>query len=648
MMVALYIYSTIVTSIASGVLFTKRCIIRKSWYASFFIGISMSPYIQFVFTLIIALIFREGISRYVYIIPIPLAATVYLIRAVTLFDLKSYWLKRRMIKRKNINLVSAICIITGIVCLVFWVWYCYKCCITSSFIQYDNMEYFYKASYFANHRGLSDISYVKGIANGSALPDNHFPSYILYLGYAFMHSSADIIAFPLHKTALIASLFFMVPVTCFSIMGVFLCWIDRVDFAFLIPCLLWVNNWFIYYVYGAPRDLFRLCGLCIVLAYISNYLDVKGKITIYEGIALFIISFMGASAHILNSVYVAIIGASLFVYYMIAIWNENEKRYKFLNMVKMEVAIVFGIVVAFAGSLYNYAVSGRWNPAVRIDFSKYSFYDAYLQYRSSSTVMPIVKRWEKMLYLDTSYFGLVIVLTFIVIAILLFAKNKLFCFDRLFFLFLFVFLSGILQSGLVDTKIFYQWSYNFAKVPRYALSFYYFTLLFDWICISRYILNTEIRVKSNMVQVVKYGFSCFFLISTFCYLLFCIDKNIRYAYSMVGNKSEYYAPGDEIIMKRYGNLIDIVKEQGKDGRILVQQGNLGYITGENTLIYNSMAAQKLYENASAVRAINDLDIKVAVLKKDSVDADISVMPWYDYVTDWPCTVVDGYEVYVLK
>ena len=97
-MLIFYLYSTLIVGLALGILLLKGTAIKESKIAIFLIGFSLPPFVQFIWTIMIALIFRNGISRYMYILPLPIMATIFVCITMASF-----------LRRKNKNGASLIC-----------------------------------------------------------------------------------------------------------------------------------------------------------------------------------------------------------------------------------------------------------------------------------------------------------------------------------------------------------------------------------------------------------------------------------------------------------------------------------------------------------------------------------------------------------
>ena len=89
---------------------------------------------------------------------------------------------------------------------------------------------------------------------------------------------------------------------------------------------------------------------------------------------------------------------------------------------------------------------------------------------------------------------------------------------------------------------------------------------------------------------------------------------------------------------------------GYNKRILTNK-QIGYILGENTLVYTSPAAESLYhiENIEQCKeAFKDLNIGAVVLVKGSANHAVSVLPWYKYISAFPFVIINNMEVYFLE
>lgn len=382
-----------------------------------------------------------------------------------------------------------------LITIFFWIWYCGRLSISATYLDSDTMEYFYKASYFANYRKLSSLSYINGLLDGSAVADHHFPSYTAFLAYAFMHTTESIIGFPYHEAPLFAC-FFMMPFMIAAMMGLY-CVFDNDGLSFLgIPIILLSIYPLCSDVYGSPRDVFRICAFCIFLAFLSEYRHSEGK-SFRDFIILAVISFVGASAHVLNFVLVILSLGAYVLLIAVRILNARkmnvdrcgrDNKNSFSNEIAYYLAVVssilIGALLSFVGNVMNFIKSGKWS-AVRLDFSKYPFYQDYFTFtQQNKEPLTILQRWEKILYLDQSYFGLVIIILFLLALTYLFIVRKSLDEKEVFLVFVLICM-GLPETGLIDNATWYEFSYYFAKIPRYGLPFLIMVLFFLWLFICK-------------------------------------------------------------------------------------------------------------------------------------------------------------------
>lgn len=647
-MLYFYLYSTAITAISLGCIFLKNKIIRGSKTASFLIGFSSVPFVQFLWTMALVLLFRNGTSRYMYILPIPAVASVFIgvmlihsFRSGWSFDLRS--LKRNIWKlikgdKKHSTLENLAMIGLFAISVVSWIFLSYKLSVTSQFIESDTMEYFHKASYFANHRELSALSYVNGIPNGSGVADHHFPSYTAYLAYAFMHTTADVIGFPHHEAALFAGSLVMVLCLLASIMGLY-CIFDGRGLHFLgVPATLWMCMPLVANTFGSPRDMFRFCAFCVFLAFLTNYLQIEKTQKRDIGI-MALAAFVGASAHVLNFVLVFL---SLGAYVVYIIWTSIESRNAKLcgNYVPIAVSILAGALLSFAGNICNFFVAGKWT-AVRLDFSKYDFYADYSAFLTKSDVeIPMLQRWSTILYLDVSNLGAMLAIGFLLTLIYVFIRRKEMD-GKLRFFALVVLFIALPLSGVLDIEKLYRFSYYFTKVPRYGLPFFLFTLTWLWMFFWH---------MAEKFRASRKGWTAF--IDAVCTIGICLVVTWYAADNLFDfcKYAESFTAGNEGIHASYGELIEAFSDYDK--RILTNR-QIGYVLGENALMHTSVSAEPLYhidaaDREQAEKIFKSLNIGAVVLTNNSAQSSASVLPWYDFVTTLPVKELNGYEVYYLE
>ena len=639
----LYVASSLFTAGALAHLCARRKLLGNRT-ANYLFGASLCPFVQFLWCLAVAATIGNitSVPREVYTWGLP----------VLMFILLYIEHKRNEkdavagLRLQSPGLLSGLLIVLFILGVIMWARTVSVVSSGSSYIQYDNMEYFGKAAFFAEHRDFKSVPFIYGLQNGSAPSDGHFPSWILYLGYAFMHTSAPVIEYPNHECALYAVA--LLPFYAIAASMALLCVMNKKNerFSLLMPVLLGAIFMFVNQVRSSHRDYFKIVG-CLV--YITVCVDfVKKRRHTRSGLVISLLSaFILVSAHLINVL--VLVGSVVALCLLTAVEAVKDKAHLDLkHRIAFLASVIIGGGLGFSGNLACKLMSGSWNP-LRVDFTKYAFFDAFHKL-STKPEISYPEAMKRMLYLEDSFLGFIILavmlLFFILLTIQLFRKapfgnnslviSKADCFMGLLTLALF-----LPMTGLLDTSMFYRFSSGFAQVPRYCLSFHILGVVFIYSCLLK-LLHYAQKRRGFCMALAVFGIVVFS-----AYSIWLCDKNDSALERAKGNEN-FYRPGNQLFEQRYGSVRDVLSNVGDEDRILTYD-HLRYALGDRTLVYNDILAKPIYDCApeDMADAFEELGIKAVVLRKNREDTPVSVLPWYEYVVDnYKLVTTEQYDVFL--
>ncbi len=641
-MTTLYLLSTAFTAFVLAFVFENNEILNSK-AANICFGVALCPFAQFLWCLIAAITIGNLflLSRYFYILGLPAVMGILLG-----FEIKKRKKNKKLRVRTDTNRKKLILIGILLSVFVYGVWGWGKIAepvrTSSSFLKYDNLEYFRKAAYFAEHRTADSISFIYGLPDGSALPDSHFPSWTLYLGYAFMHTNAKCIEYPVHEAALYAvSILPMYLIA--AAMALFLV-LNNGKYILLLPIVLGANFVLIDQVTSSNRIWFSTVA---VLIFITIWIDCLQEEKPKKCCLLaFLGSFLLTASHLINVVVlVGSILSLLIVVLLERVFYKNNNG----NCFAMIIAATVGGASGFLGNIISKITINRWYP-VKVYFSDYSFSDYPSSSQSSQNIINITDSMRKTLYLDDNINGILIIIVALAlicaVALSLVRRQYSYIWRQtpkaevyLSLLCIFLFLP---QTGLLDSRFFYRFSQGFSKVPRYNLNYHLIGIIFVYSIFVKsllYFVKLMKKRKAHVsigVLITAICFSCWF-----SYIFVLFNNNIHYITKLMSNE-RLYLPGDQLFEKRYSDMVNKCSVVDTDRKIMTT-GNLGYVLGDRTLVYNHIAAKQIYDSDvdKIPETLSYMHVDAVVLPKGHEgNTNITVLPWYDYVTN----CFDAYEL----
>jgi len=365
----IYLLSCLMQMGALGCLFAARgWFVKKSRAACFLTGVATTPLAQYLWTLVLALVWPDA-PQLVYIAALPalsclivLALAISRIRKAKTLILRGIAFVRRILhfdKPALIVLCFALCIVLllGPVCVRFM-------SSTSALNNGgDAGEYMARALKYCEERELAPLL-EKDEQEGHFRGNSHFPSMELYFSYGLFHTDGEV-GYPNDKPAFtgMGMLIFYVAAAYMALLITFcrekkICVLLGVVLFNLIPDLF-------FSVASAPRDIWRIlavlwaanifCGLTEE----GNWKQYLGKLFLCFGVC-----FTAMSAHVVCFVVLPFVVAAWvlwrFLHHGITQYGGAWKA--LARSVGMALAGAAGTLTAFAGNLWCFFKWGQMSP----------------------------------------------------------------------------------------------------------------------------------------------------------------------------------------------------------------------------------------------------------------------------------------------
>ena len=366
----LFLLSCLLQAAALGVLFGKHKLIKSSRFASFLMGIACTPFVQYLWTLLLAFVWPHA-PKLIYIGVLPGLAALYLLivlfvcrkrlmallRQGTQFALRIF----RFDKPALVSLFFALAM--GILLLPV----CMRICgsTAASANGGDSGEYLALAQRFAEDRSLASLL-EKEDMEGHFRGNSHFPSLELYMSYGLMHTSGDSYGHPFDKPALFAVgalTFYMI--IAFAALLTALCR-ERKRWILLGMLLLNLVPNLFFSVNGAPRDIWRILALLLAALFFAELRPLGGGWKRYVGrlLAALVVCFTAMSAHVVCFVVLPfiVIAWVLARVYGAALAGDKSFWREIFGSVGIAISGAIGTLIAFSGNLWCYLKWGEMSP----------------------------------------------------------------------------------------------------------------------------------------------------------------------------------------------------------------------------------------------------------------------------------------------
>ena len=380
----IYLLSCMVQMGALGCLFAARGWFSKSRTACFLTGVSATPLVQYLWTLLLAAVWPNA-SRMVYIGALPaMGAVCALVMSVLrlrclkekLSQLLAYVKKLlRFDKPALAALCFALCLamLIGPACVRFM-------SSMDSISGGDAGEYMALGQRFCEDRSLGNLL-EKEETVGHFRGHSHFPSLELYMSYGLFHTDGEV-GYPHDKAAFtgLGMLIFYAGAAYVALLLHFcrekkVCVLLGAVLFNLVPELYWS-------VAGAPRDIWRILALLwAALAFAG--LKESGSWKQYLGKLLwvFALCFTVMSTHVVCFVVLPfiVIAWVLWRFLHAGLTSYAGVWRALLRSVGLAFAGAIGTVAAFAGNIWCFVKWGEMSPwRLMTTFTDAPWYDMYM------------------------------------------------------------------------------------------------------------------------------------------------------------------------------------------------------------------------------------------------------------------------------
>lgn len=493
----LFLLSCALQAFALGLFFCARRLMGgKSRAASFLAGVACTPFVQYLWTLFLALVWPHA-PKAVYIGVLP-ALAVLTIAVMGLRRIRRFralgrrgWAFARHVFRFDKPSLMTLCFALSILLL-----------LAPSLVRLmssmnaaspaDSGEYLALGLRYCEQRDLGELT-AKEDTDGHFRPNSHFPSMELYNAHALMHTGENY-GYPYDKPAftalglnnfyLIAAYLALLLVLCRERKGWVLLGLVLMN---LVPNL--------YYAFdGAIRDVWRILALLLAGQYFFT-LRLEGTLWKFTGklVCTLLVCFTVMSAHVVCFVVLP------FIVIAFVLWRWLEAGLRaagsalrtLARSMGLAVAAAVGTLAAFAGNLYCYFKWGEMSPRrLMVSFTEAPWYSLYMagEYKLEETTTTL-NFWQAKNDIVMAYatpiglWGLRLALLGLMLGlgILLFRRMKrnrpaLFsssALSPLCFASLLCLCTLAPMTGLLDTPI-YSFSGSFLTMQRYTLQWFLF------------------------------------------------------------------------------------------------------------------------------------------------------------------------------
>ncbi len=381
----LYLLSSLVQAVALGTFFAQRRLwVKRSRLGAFLAGASVTPLIQYLWTLLLALVWPQA-SKWVYIGVLPLAGGAYLlwtalrrIRRIVPLARRGWAWSKRLVAFDRAALVS-LCFAAAMAILLLPV--CIRAATSANVAQADAGEYMALGLRYCEDRDLGELL-DKNDATGHFRGNSHFPSMELYMAYGLMHTG-DAYGYPYDKpmiTGLGLLVFYLL-----SAFAALLIQVTRGKKRWILLGLLLFNlvpN-YVFSLSVAVRDSWR-CLAILVLAVALCELRPDGRWRRYLGkLALVtVLCFTAMSTHVVSFVVVPflIVGWVLLCWLTALYRGEKGALRTLARAVGLALGGAAGTLAAYAGNLWCYFQWGQMSPwRLMTTFTDAPWYAQYMQ-----------------------------------------------------------------------------------------------------------------------------------------------------------------------------------------------------------------------------------------------------------------------------
>ena len=619
----IYLLSIFFQAIALGLLFAKnKWFSKKSPISCFLTGVSITPFVQYLFMLILAFLWPNAPKEFI-VLTLPIIAISYcsflfftnIKNAKQLIKSGYKWIKSTFKLNK-----------TTIICLCFAL--CMFILIFPSMLRFlssmstvtggDSGEYLGLSLKYAEDRNISPML-DKNYEPGTLRQHSHFPSYELYNSYALLHTG-EVLGYPFDKPAftgiglLAFYMFFAYLALLFHFCNNNIAYISLGILLFnLVPNLF-------HSIQGAPRDIWRILAVLVSVLFFSGITE-KGNKRKYiaKCLLVFILCFTVMSTHVVCFVILPFVVLAWGVYrVLIALFTkETSLAYTFFRCLGLGLIGALGTLLAFSGNIYCYIKWGQMSPwRLMTTFTSAPWYNMYMQldYKLEETTTnlnffeafsDILMSYSTKIGIWGFWLALFLLLFFVVILILKYVCKKnnntiTNYIDNNFlsyaYLSLIVIFTLAPMTGVLDNPV-YSFSGSFLKMQRYTLQWFMLCgiIIPSTLYFIQMLLNYNKVVLSNLItKKLKVVTPIIFNIPIYLCAFLCIVSFVNgtkqtgystsyYRFSRDIMENPYYLL-DESYIKQYGLLTHLQDNLKDEEKILISRVGYQYALRNEGLV----------------------------------------------------------------
>ncbi len=390
----LFLLSCLLQASALGCLFARRgWFTKSSRLACFLTGAAVTPFAQYLWTLLLAGVFPQA-PKLLYIGCLPALAAGYWLwlavrycRRLPALGRQAMAFLRRIVRLDKPALFS-LCFALALGILLLPV--CVRLSISMNAAHPgDSGEYMALATRFCEDRSLPELL-EKEETLGHFRGNSHFPSLELYLSYGLMHTGGEY-GYPNDKPMLTG-----VGILTFYLMaayGALLLVVCRERKRWVLLGIVLLNLAPNLYesVNGAPRDLWRILALFLAALFFAG-LGTEGNWKAYlkKLLAALIVSFTVMSAHVVCFVVLPfmVLAWVLTRWYAAVASGERKTLGALLKSAGIALSAAAGVLLGFAGNLWCYLRWGEMSPwRLMTTYTAAPWYEMYMagEYKLEAT-----------------------------------------------------------------------------------------------------------------------------------------------------------------------------------------------------------------------------------------------------------------------
>ena len=642
----LYLLSIMLQAGAWGIVFLKRQWFSKtSRLSCFFTGVAITPVIQYLFMLVLALLWNNA-PRLFIVLALPIIAFSLLLYCVIpeLKNLKTH-IKTMLDFLKSCMRMSKLTIISICFALAMMILLAPGAIrLMSSMTSMsggDAGEYMGLGLRYAQDRDFEALI-SKEDDTGTFRGHSHFPSLELYMSYGLMHTT-DKMGYPYDKPAF-TSLGLLAFYMIFAYLALLLHFLKNKP-GFIALGLLCVNlvPGLAPSIIAAPRDTWRILFLLIAMLGMVN-LNEEGGLKQYslKALWMFILCFTVMSSHVVCFVVLPfiVIAWGLYRYAVSLKRNDGRAGRSLLRTLGLCCFGALGTLLGFSGNIYCYMKWGQMNPfRLMTTYDTAPWYDMYMkiEYKLAETTTQLnffsdandilmsyatpIGKWG----FTFALIGFIISICYI---IFLRTKkgNKYFLENAkeikqvdtsimgLLLISLLTLFTLAPMTGILDTKL-YSFSGSFIKLQRYTLQWFILcgimiAVTFNTCCEScrMFAIKRNTRYSTAIKQFVP-G-----LVALLCIFAFVVGTNetgythtyYRYSKHIMSDESLLLDNG---FIQQYGKLREVISHVPDDQKVIITRvgyqyaiENRGVVLSTNPIV--PLMNLKKEEIASALKEQN--------------------------------------------